>query len=288
MPRETGGVTIVGPGRVGLSLAADLSVSRALGPVSVAGQGPEPPAFLSHLSGVSWLAEPRPSGPFLLFAVPDDALPEAIEAWARLVSGPGAPVLPDVVAHTSGARDASVLAPFSRIGTAVVAWHPLVAVAGPGPDAFRGASIGLEGDETGLRFGERLAASVGGRPLRLSAGGRGAYHAAAVFASNYLVACLGVALDLLREASGGRVGEADLAPLARSALRNVERHGLGHGATGPLSRGDLSTIDGHLEALDPPRAALYRALGRELLDLVREGLDPATAAALEDRLAETP
>lgn len=282
------GITIVGAGRVGLSLAADLAADGSFGRVAVAGHGSPRPTFLDRVSGVDWITRPTATGPVLLFAVPDDALPDTVRAWARVVTEDGGGGGPDVVLHTSGARDAAILGPLVSGGAAAAAWHPLVALAEPARNAFRDVSIGLEGDEEAVRFGERLAERIGGRPIRLEAGGRAAYHAAAVFASNYLVSCLGVAVDLLREASDGAVGESDLVPLARSAVANVGRYGLERGATGPLSRGDLGTIDAHLAALDPPRAALYRALGRELLRIVRDRLDPEAAADLGIRLSEGP
>ena len=47
--------------------------------------------------------------------------------------------------------------------------------------------------------------------------------------------------------------------------------------SGPLRRGDAATIRAHLDALEPVRglAALYRALGRELLELELGLAEPA-------------
>ncbi|MEX2229929.1 MAG: DUF2520 domain-containing protein, partial [Dehalococcoidia bacterium] len=56
---------------------------------------------------------------------------------------------------------------------------------------------------------------------------------------------------------------------------------LAQALTGPLARGDLATVAGHLDALaaEPALAALYRALARELLAL-ELGHDAATTSAL--------
>ena len=62
---------------------------------------------------------------------------------------------------------------------------------------------------------------------------------------------------------------AVLAPLLLAAASNVARLPLELALTGPIARGDLSTVQRHLEALagDADLSATYRALGRELLRL---------------------
>ena len=79
------------------------------------------------------------------------------------------------------------------------------------------------------RLGERLAHDVGGSPFRLADERRPLYHAAAVFASNYVVTAAGVAEELFREA-GVPDPVAALLPLAPASLENVARLGPADGA----------------------------------------------------------
>jgi predicted short-subunit dehydrogenase-like oxidoreductase (DUF2520 family) len=113
---------------------------------------------------------------------------------------------------------------------------------------------------------------------------RAVYHAAAVFASNYLVALLAEAVRLL-EQSGWTEKEAvrGLVPLAEGALANVAKRGPTAALTGPIRRGDAETVRRHLEALaeahsDPRLGHLYRMLGEVALEIAKEaGLEPAAA-----------
>src|SRR5207247_9634713 len=92
------------------------------------------------------------------------------------------------------------------------------------------------------------------------------YHAAAVFASNYVVSLLGEAASLL-EASGWSEQEAvrGLAPLAEGAIANVTKRGPTAALTGPVRRGGALTIRRHLAALgeldERRHGDLYRMLG---------------------------
>jgi predicted short-subunit dehydrogenase-like oxidoreductase (DUF2520 family) len=113
------------------------------------------------------------------------------------------------------------------------------------------------------------------------------YHAAAVFASNYGVALLGVAASLLEEI-GWSKSEAvgGLVPLMSGALEEAGRIGVAAALTGPVRRGDVLTVERHLAALErlrrgdsgPPVVDLYRMLGAIALELAKEaGLGPAAA-----------
>jgi len=182
-----------------------------------------------------------------------------------------------------------VLSPLRvRCGLALGSWHPLAALATPASGAFVGATIGIEGDPAALEFGEWLAATVGARPIRVPPEAKTRYHAAAVLASNALVACFAAATEELRAAVGGGIPDDALLSLARSALDNVERIGLPAGVTGPIARGDARTVRAHLAALDPGRRALYRALGRQLLAVVEPRLAPECALRVREALNSNP
>jgi predicted short-subunit dehydrogenase-like oxidoreductase (DUF2520 family) len=98
------------------------------------------------------------------------------------------------------------------------------------------------------------------RPFDLSESERALYHAAAVVASNHLVGLLGQVERLA--ASAGVPFEA-FAPLVRSSVANAFDVGPARALTGPVSRGDLATVEEHLRSLDPGERDAYRALARE-------------------------
>jgi len=99
-----------------------------------------------------------------------------------------------------------------------------------------------------------LATTLGLAPFDLSDEHRALYHAGAAMASNYLVALHRAASMLLEEA--GAPPEA-LLPLMHRTMEN------GFELTGPIARGDWSTVAAHLDAVHarrPDIEPLYRAL----------------------------
>lgn len=142
-------------------------------------------------------------------------------------------------------------------------------------------------EEGGYRLGERLARDAGGRPFRLPDDRKPVYHAAAVFASNYLVVVEAQAERLLRSAGLDTTVEL-LAPLARATLENFLSEGTA-ALTGPAARGDAGTIRRNLEALAahaPDVVPAYVALARAALDLAEAAgrLDHEARARVEGAL----
>ena len=144
-------------------------------------------------------------------------------------------------------------------------------------------------DAAGFSVAERLAEDLGGRPFRLADEHRATYHAAAVFASNYLVAATGVAEQLLG-AAGVPDPLAALAPLQRATVANLERVGPAQALTGPAVRGDAGTIARNLDALAataPWAVDAYVEMARLTLDLAERGgrLTPAARAEVDEVFA---
>jgi predicted short-subunit dehydrogenase-like oxidoreductase (DUF2520 family) len=142
-----------------------------------------------------------------------------------------------------------------------------------GPDQLEGAYAAITGD---WEVGAGLARDLGLEPFPLADEMKVLYHAAMVFASNYLVTITATAVGLLERTGLDR--ELALRVLAPLQHRTVEVAGAP--PTGPIARGDAETVAAHLEAVGPELTSLYRELGRATLPLV----DPASAAAVRDRL----
>src|SRR3954447_13745014 len=226
----------------------------------------------------------------VFLTVPDAAINAVAEAiaWTR---GQG-------VVHASGVESAAPLAAAARQGALGGSFHPLPTFAAvPPPDAlapFVGVTCALEGDHTLLPRLEAMARALGARPQALPPETKLLYHTAAVLASNYLVTLLHLAADLWRTFGvPEREATEALLPLVRGAIDNVAAHGAVEALTGPIARGDASTVEKHLRALAaarPEALATYRALGRATLELVRlrGDLDAEAVAALEALVGQAP
>ncbi|MEO0813531.1 MAG: DUF2520 domain-containing protein [Myxococcota bacterium] len=210
----------------------------------------------------------------VLVAVSDHAIEDA---GALLRTGP-CPA--QVIAHLSGARPAMALGdlPIPRASL-----HPLVAMREPAiaRRALDQALFTLEGDEDALEF---LEAHLSLRSQRIRADEKPRYHAAAVMASNLVVALVAEATEIA-ESIGLEGSEAALVELAAVALENVRARGAARGLTGPVKRGDSAVLGAHLRALPGPSRQIYRGLSLRALELAREaGLPPESANALKTLL----
>jgi predicted short-subunit dehydrogenase-like oxidoreductase (DUF2520 family) len=109
---------------------------------------------------------------------------------------------------------------------------------------------------------------LGGRAFEVSDEHRAAYHAAAVIASNHLVALLSQAERVA--AAAGVPLEAYL-DLVRATVDNVADLGPAAALTGPAARGDWDTIERHLLAMHPDERPAYEALAHAARRLAETG-----------------
>jgi predicted short-subunit dehydrogenase-like oxidoreductase (DUF2520 family) len=186
--------------------------------------------------------EPDSAAALVLLCVPDAAI-AAVAAATR--PGPW-------IAHVSGATRLSALDPHQRRFSV----HPLQTLTRErGPEQLDGAWGAISGDSVEARARARwLAETLGLRPFEVADPDRTLYHAAAVIGGNFLVTLHAVAARLLDEV--GAPSEA-IVPLMMRTIEN------GFDLTGPIARGDWSTVEAHLAALedsDPDLVPLYRAL----------------------------
>jgi predicted short-subunit dehydrogenase-like oxidoreductase (DUF2520 family) len=281
-------VAVVGAGRVGTAIAVLLGRAGHR-VVAVSGRGDTARRARTYLPGVPVRpgAEAAAAAELVVIATPDDA----IEATAASLAAAGAVGGGTWVAHVSGALGLGALATVAAAGARRLAIHPLQTF--PDVDSalarLPGCAIAVTADDPdGRALGERLARDLGGDPFALGDEHRALYHAAAVFASNYLVTGAAVG-EWLLSAAGVDRPRAVLAPLRRASLENVER--LGPAAlTGPAARGDAGTIRRNLEALKqdaPELIPAYVGMARAALHVAdRAGrLDPDGRTAVEDVLA---
>ena len=166
------------------------------------------------------------------------------------------------VVHCSGAHSVDILEPAKRLGAAVGSFHPLQTFADVSQaiENLPGSTFALEGEEPLLAVLKELAHLLDGNWVELKPGDKVLYHAAAVFACNYLVTLVKLALDLWRDfGAGPKEATAALLPLVKGTVNNIAKIGLPDCLTGPVARGDLGTIEKHLEALGARNPSLLRA-----------------------------
>jgi predicted short-subunit dehydrogenase-like oxidoreductase (DUF2520 family) len=288
-PGETPSTGIVGAGAVGMALG--LALSRAGWPIhAVASRDPERRArFAQQVDGARAFAEAQAlieEVELIVLAVPDDALtPLAHEV--RMYSG-------QAMIHTSGAVGAEVLAPAMAAGTQIGSFHPLVAFADTerAIAALHGATVAIEGDDDLAAMLAGMAERIGAHAVRLAPGTKAAYHAAAVLAAGGFVALLDAIAELGAVAGLDEEGALSIyGPLIEGTLGNARALGIREALTGPMTRGDVGTLEAHLAALAahaPDVLPLYVAAAHREIDLAlaRGALAPETASRMRDSLGD--
>ncbi len=226
---------IVGPGRAGgsLALGAERAGHQIVGVLSRTGQSRFGPPM-------DWTA-PLPQADVALIAVRDDAIAGVAERIAPLSTEVA------VAAHLSGFVPVLALNPFHDAGVATGGFHPLQSMPSPkaGSEALAGSFVGIGGDPLAVDTLTHLAGTLGMEPFALDDAARPAYHAAAAAAANFVVTSLAVASDLFDSAG---VDPRVSRPLVEQAMANVYERGHAGSLTGPIARGDIETVIGHLTA----------------------------------------
>lgn len=277
-------VAIVGPGRMGLTLASALEESGDVGTITVYGRHPEPPGHPLFIQGlVEYVYGAAPLDPrteALLLAVPEAAIPEVAHAFAAQGAAPEG----CAAFHLSGALPTDVLEPLYHAGYPVASLHPLVAVTHPvtGADRLPGASLALTGGPDSARVARRLADALRMSLLEVPAARRPLYHASVVLASTTVLPVLDLCVRLLSRAGVDPDSAVDaIIPLVRSTLTSVEERGTAESMRGPIARGDLETVDLHLRSLDAEDQRLYAVLGSELVRMAGEMEDETRTELME-------
>jgi predicted short-subunit dehydrogenase-like oxidoreductase (DUF2520 family) len=177
------------------------------------------------------------------------------------------------VIHCSGADSTNILQPAKDAGANVAAFHPLQTFAGAkeAMENMPGSTFAIESEEPLMTKLKTMAEDLEGSWIILDAEDKAAYHAAAVFASNYMVTLVKMASDLW-QTFGIKPEQATkaLLPLIRGTVHNIETLGIPNCLTGPIARGDTGTIEKHLSTIKKKTPHLYnayRALGLQTIPI---------------------
>lgn len=268
-------IALVGPGRAGTTIALAL-MEHGHEIVGVAGRAPDAAsttAAAACLSTDAVLVSAAGRGAeIVLLATPDRSIAQVCDAIADSLEQHA------LVVHLAGSCGLDVFdalharRPDVRLG----ALHPLQSFPSTtaGVARLAGSWAAVAGDEEVTV----LAAQLGLRTFEVSDADRARYHAAAVVASNHIVALLG---QVQRLAASSGVPLEAFAPLVEASVGNAFAMGPQDALTGPVARGDLGTVERHLAALDAADRDAYRALAREAARLAG-GRDTGLDRLLDD------
>ena len=199
------------------------------------------------------------------------------------------------VVHCSGATEVSTLVKAARDGAQIGGFHPMQTFGDP--EAARrslpGCTITIEAEPPLYEVLHAIAVRLQCRVNLLPPGMRGRYHAAAGYASQFINVILREASQIWQ--SWGATEEdavVALLPLVSGTLASIQSAGLARGMPGPVSRGDIVSIEKHLASLSElplPLQHLYRAMCARSVPLGIEsaGVNREQAEVLNQMLAAT-
>ncbi|MGC5048875.1 Rossmann-like and DUF2520 domain-containing protein [Micrococcus porci] len=241
------GVGVIGAGRVGAVLGAALrGAGHTITGVHAVSEASRTRAE-ALLPGVPVLEVPEilRRSEMVLFAVPDDALPELIAGLAAA----GHIQTGHLMVHTSGRHGVRVMDPVRAHGAIPLAVHPAMTFTGLSLDLARlqDCVFGVTADPVVLPVAQALVVEMGGDPVVVKEADRAAYHLALSHGSNHLVTVTAQARQILEEI-GVAEPERMLRPLMQASLENALTDGDG-ALTGPVARGDVETVRGHRDTL---------------------------------------
>lgn len=275
-------VAIIGPGRVGtlLAMAFARSGKRV---VAIAGGSEQARQDLARsVAGArpcATTADAAERAQIVVLCVPDDALEGvATDLAVHDVVGPDHRVV-----HVAGSRGCTPLHRVALTGARVAACHPAMTVPAGArdPDLLVGVAWAVTAADPDQTWAGELVTSLGGDPHRVPEDARALYHAGLTVASNAVGAAVATARRLLIAAHVDDP-QAFLSPLIDASVSNVLTHGA-QALTGPIVRGDVGTVAGHLDAMardTPELLAAYRALAMATLAPVRPTLPPQVVEEL--------
>jgi predicted short-subunit dehydrogenase-like oxidoreductase (DUF2520 family) len=257
-------VLIIGRGRVGSGLRRTLSRHAE---IEVSSAGRKISASAVRAADV------------LVLAVPDDAIEEVAETIAPHLKAKAK------VLHCAGARSVDELRACAARGAAVGVMHPLVSFPSKrSHPSLRGASFTISGDRSAIAASRRIAAACGARTVVANTDDP-AYHAAAALAANGAAALAFASVSLLeRLGFDKRAAEQAIGGLLGSVGENVQDLGVPEALTGPVARGDVSTVARHrsgVRRLSREALSTYDALIPVIVRCARAvGLSKAKAAKI--------
>jgi len=197
------------------------------------------------------------SAEIVWICVPEDAIAEvarhlAGRDWKR-----------KIVVHSSGALGSDVLEVLKRRGAAIASAHPLMTFVSFSRSNFKSVPFAIEGDPNAIPVIEALARTLGGKPFRIQAALKPAYHAFGFFSSPAIASLIADAQAVGRLAGlDAKRSREFMEPIVRQTIDNCFQRSPQQAFSGPLRRGDVETIRKHLRVLkaEPALLDIYRAL----------------------------
>jgi predicted short-subunit dehydrogenase-like oxidoreductase (DUF2520 family) len=264
---------IIGAGRLGKNIAFALSSAKIASLQTIFNlslkSGEQSCREIGYGSPVATIEE-LPSADITWITSNDDSIsPLTTRLAESSLLKPG-----NIVIHSSGVLNSSILTPLKAQGCSIASFHPLKAFKTGylDADAFNKVDCVLEGDDQACIWLNHAFKVLGANIITIKPEAKALYHAAACMASNYLITLASCSETLLLKAGIAHDKARELiGNLMQGNLNNLnETKLIAESLTGPLMRGDNETLSLHLQAIENPVIKdFYKAAGLATLPLTQ-------------------
>lgn len=217
---------------------------------------------------------------WIFLTVPDDQLTGVAEQLAPFLTAQ------HVLLHCSGAQSAAILRQGTNPTYQCCSVHP-AAVFSNNQTALAKTLFTIEGPAVTVQQVQQVLTPLPNLVRTIDAKQKAKYHAACVFSSNFVNGLLSISQTLFQQTGLDREFADQLSlSLAQQQLDQIQASGVAQALTGPIKRGDLTTIKRHLAVLDPQTAQLYRQLSLTLLATCQTALPPEKKKLIKQELSK--
>ncbi len=269
-------IAVIGAGNVGLSMAqlfSNTSHDVVLGVRNVTSAKSLTSKFNLKLT-IKTAKQAINNADIVILAVTDSSIEELCHSLEKHFKT-GA-----IVTHCSGALSSSILQSARESDCHIASTHPLnsfpniAASLEKFSTAKHGSYLYTEGDQQAVLILSELFEQIGFTIVEIEQQNKVLYHAACVFACNYLTSLMDISLQT---AAFAKLDQDEfwqaIQPLIQTTLTNISLNGTSQSLSGPIARGDHETILKHLETLNQQSNELansYIDLGKHALRLAEQ------------------
>ena len=262
-------IGFIGAGKVGFSLGKYFSIHgiSLSGYASQSETSAKEAAQFTNSNAYSQYADLIANSDIIFLTVTDGAIAPVWDSIKEL------PIAGKIFCHCSGSLSSGIFSEIEQCGAFGYSLHPLFAIHSK-QTSYKDLSntlFTLEGDKKHLSDMQMLVEGLGNKVQIIPTESKTKYHAAAVFASNHVVALARVSIDLFQECGFSNDDAlAAITPLIQGNVSHILETGPVDALTGPVERNDVTTVEKHIACLPMEYKTLYKELTKVLISIGQE------------------
>lgn len=275
----------IGAGKVGFSLGKYLKENSIdiSGYYSKSQHSSKEAAIFTNTRQYNNLEDLIKNSDAIFITTPDNQIADVWNEVKKL------PIKEKLICHCSGAISSEVFSNINNHGAYGYSIHPMFAIS----DKYNSykdlsqAFITIEGNEKHIEYLKMLFSHLGNDVAIINKENKILYHAASVTVSNLVLGLINNGVNYLEECGFTKeMAIKALYPLIENNLRNIKERGAVKSLTGPIERGDLSTVINHLNVIREEDKELYRLLSKNILKIAKVKNKNRNYKNLEEYLGE--